>query len=98
MKTKSTSEENQNIDEEFVLEDIKSIDSKHRINIGIRIMHMLSKITGSIDSFQVFIGSKGDVLLRPTVNIPSKEGRDAILKIHTKKICFFRMKDNKLSI
>lgn len=58
-----------NISEKFKAIDVKTVDSKNRINLGEKILRFLTKA----DSFKVFIGKEGDILLRPMVNIPSKE-------------------------
>lgn len=60
------------IKEKFIPIDTRSLDSKHRITLGGRLQKFLmSKI--KIDSYQVFLGKQGDILLRPTVSIPSHE-------------------------
>ena len=60
------------IREVFIPVDTRSLDSKHRITLGGRLQKLLiSKM--NIDSYQVFIGKEGDILLRPAVSIPSNE-------------------------
>lgn len=56
------------INEEFKAVGVKSLDSKNRLNIGEKILRHLR-----VDAFKVFIGEEGDILLRPVVNIPSRE-------------------------
>ena len=60
------------IREEFMPVDTRPLDSKHRITLGGRLYKLLmSKM--KIDSYKVFIGKGGDILLRPAVSIPSSE-------------------------
>lgn len=60
------------IKEKFMPVDTRPLDSKHRITLGGRLQKLLmSKI--KIDSYQVFVGKEGDILLRPAVSIPSSE-------------------------
>ena len=58
--------------EKFVFTDVKTVDPKFRLNLGRKTIELLSGITRA-DGFQVYAGSDGDILLRPTVNIPSRE-------------------------
>jgi hypothetical protein len=61
------------IHEKFIAtEEIKTLDSKNRINLGEKILRLVSG-EEKADVYQVFIGQEGDILLRPTVAIPSKE-------------------------
>lgn len=60
------------LNERFKSFGVKNIDSKNRMNLGDKVMKIVSRIA-DVDSFEVFIGFDGDVLLRPVVNIPSKE-------------------------
>lgn len=75
MKTMKSLKKNQEvleIREEFVSVDTRPLDSKHRITLGGRLYRILmSKM--KIDSYKVFVGKKGDILLRPAVSIPSSE-------------------------
>lgn len=57
--------------EDFMQVDAKEPDSKDRISLG-RVRKYLSK-KAKIDSFKVFVGKDGDVLLRPSVSIPARE-------------------------
>lgn len=60
------------IKEKFMPIDTRPLDSKHRITLGGRLQRlMMSKM--KIDSYQIFIGKGGDILLRPAVSIPSSE-------------------------
>ncbi|MFZ2386002.1 MAG: hypothetical protein WBE75_07375 [Candidatus Omnitrophota bacterium] len=60
------------IKEKFMSVDTRPLDSKHRITLGGRLQRlMMSKM--KIDSYQVFVGKDGDILLRPAVTIPSNE-------------------------
>lgn len=60
------------IREQFISVDTRPLDSKHRITLGGRLQKlMMSKM--KIDSYQVFVGKEGDILLRPSVSIPSNE-------------------------
>ena len=60
------------IKEKFLPVDTRLLDSKHRITLGGRLYKlMMSKM--KIDSYQVFVGKSGDILLRPAVSIPSSE-------------------------
>jgi len=60
------------IREMFMPVDTRPLDSKHRITLGGRLQKlMMSKM--KIDSYQVFVGKEGDILLRPAVSVPSSE-------------------------
>lgn len=60
------------IKEKFIAVDTRPLDSKHRITLGGRLQKlMMSRM--KIDSYQVFVGKEGDILLRPAVSIPSNE-------------------------
>ena len=60
------------IKEDFMQVATKILDSKNRVNLGNKIKKLLlGKI--KVDSFRIFIGKDGDLLLRPSTNIPSKE-------------------------
>ena len=60
------------IREDFMPVDFKTLDSKHRIMLGDKITKLISGKM-KIDAFQVLVGKEGDVLLRPTTHIPSRE-------------------------
>lgn len=57
---------------QFVPVGVKTPDSKNRICLGGRIGKLTAR-TMKVDAYQVFIGEDGDILLRPTVNVPSRE-------------------------
>ena len=60
------------IKEKFMPVDTRPLDSKHRITLGGRLQKlMMSRM--KIDSYQVFLGKSGDILLKPAVSIPSSE-------------------------
>jgi len=61
------------INEKFIPIGVKSVDFKNRINLGSKIVAFVSRIMKRADAYQICIGSEGDILLRPVVNIPSKE-------------------------
>lgn len=75
MKTLKDSKKKQEvieIKEKFMPVDTRTLDSKHRITLGGRLYKlMMSKM--KIDSYKVFVGKEGDILLRPAVSIPSNE-------------------------
>ena len=72
MKVSLRKKEVVEIKEKFMPVDIRPLDSKHRITLGGRLKRlMMSKM--KIDSYQVFVGKGGDILLRPAVSIPSSE-------------------------
>ena len=58
--------------EKFIPIGAKSVDSKNRINLGGRIVKSIAKKMGA-ESYQIFIGEEGDILLRPMVSVPSQE-------------------------
>lgn len=75
MKTMKSLKKNQEvleIREEFVPVDTRHLDSKHRITLGGRLYRLLTRKM-KIDSYKVFVGKGGDILLRPEVSIPSSE-------------------------
>lgn len=60
------------IREKFMAIDTRPLDSKNRITLGGRLRKlMMSRMKA--DSYQVFVGKEGDILLRPAVSIPSNE-------------------------
>ena len=72
MKASLRKKEVVEIKEKFMPVDTRPLDSKHRITLGGRLQRiMMSKM--KIDSYQVFVGKGGDILLRPAVSIPSSE-------------------------
>ncbi len=56
----------------FMRVDTRPLDSKYRITLGGKLQKL---ITGKMrfDSYQVFLGKEGDILLRPAVSVPSNE-------------------------
>lgn len=60
------------VKEMFMLVDTRPLDSKHRITVGGRLQKLMAGKM-KIDSYQVFIGKEGDILLRPAVSVPSSE-------------------------
>jgi len=58
--------------EDFTSLDFKPLDSKNRITLSGKILKSLVKKM-KFDAFQVFLGKNGDILLRPTISIPSSE-------------------------
>ena len=75
MKTMKGSRKDQEvleIKEEFMPVDTRPLDSKHRITLGGRLYRLLMGKM-KIDSYKVFVGKGGDILLRPAVSIPSSE-------------------------
>ncbi len=72
MKASLRKKEVVEIKEKFMPVDIRPLDSKHRITLGGKFQRfMTSKM--KIDSYQIFVGKSGDILLRPAVSIPSSE-------------------------
>ena len=74
------------IHEEFMPYNTKSLDSKYRITLGNKLIKSISKRM-PIETYRIFIGKNGDILLRPTVSIPSTEAwayhnPKVITKIH----------------
>jgi DNA-binding transcriptional regulator/RsmH inhibitor MraZ len=60
------------ITENFVEIGTKELDSKDRLSLGHKVRKLLLDRV-KIDSFKVFLGKEGDLLLRPSVNIPIRE-------------------------
>ncbi len=60
------------IHEEFIPYQTKPIDSKYRITLGGRLTKLLGKRMNA-EAYQIFIGRNGDILLRPSVSIPTSE-------------------------
>lgn len=58
--------------EKFVHLGDKVLDTKNRINLGEKIAKLVFDQTGA-DSFQLFYGETGDLLLRPILAMPVKE-------------------------
>ena len=75
MKTLKTAQKKKQafeVKEMFMLVDTRPLDSKHRITIGGRLQKLMAGKM-KIDSYQVFVGKEGDILLRPAVSVPSNE-------------------------
>ena len=72
MKAVQRKKQNLEVKEMFMLVDTRSLDSKHRITIGGKLQKLIAG-NMNIDSYQVFVGKEGDILLRPAVSIPSNE-------------------------
>ena len=60
------------IHEEFKPYTTKQLDSKYRITIGNKLVKLFSKHM-DIEAYRIFVGKNGDILLRPTVSVPSNE-------------------------
>ncbi|MEK6565057.1 MAG: hypothetical protein AABZ65_08560 [Candidatus Omnitrophota bacterium] len=72
VRTKKVSKEAIEVKEKFMPVDTRPLDSKHRITLGGKLYRAVSSRM-KIDSYQVFVGKEGDILLRPAVSIPSSE-------------------------
>ena len=72
METKKAPKETIEVKEKFMPVDTRPLDSKHRITLGGRLYKLVSSKM-KIDSYQIFVGKEGDILLRPAVSIPSSE-------------------------
>ena len=73
LKSRSkTKKETVDIHEEFIPYQTKSLDSKYRITLGGRLTKLLGKRMNA-EAYQIFVGRNGDILLRPSVSIPSNE-------------------------
>jgi hypothetical protein len=76
MKTMKTNIKNKKgsigINEEFVACQTKPLDSKHRIALGGKLVKSIGKKM-HVEAYQIFVSKNGDILLRPTVSIPSRE-------------------------
>jgi hypothetical protein len=60
------------IHEEFIPYQTKLLDSKHRITLGGKLTKLLGRHLKA-EAYQIFVGKNGDILLRPSVSIPSNE-------------------------
>ena len=72
LKTSQKKKEVFEIREMFMLVDTRPLDSKHRITMGGKLQKLMAGKM-KIDSYQVFVGKEGDILLRPAVSVPSSE-------------------------
>ena len=59
--------------EKFIPIGVSSLDSKNRITLRNKLMKEMPLNHMEIDTFKIFLGDEGDILLRPMANIPSKE-------------------------
>ena len=60
------------IQEEFIPYHMKALDSKNRITLGGKLKKLMDKRM-IVEAYQIFVGKNGDILLRPTVSVPSRE-------------------------
>ncbi|MFH0772055.1 MAG: hypothetical protein V1933_05495 [Candidatus Omnitrophota bacterium] len=60
------------IHEEFISYQTKPLDSKYRITLGGRLTMLLGRRMKT-EAYHIFVGRNGDILLRPSVSIPSSE-------------------------
>ncbi len=70
------------ISEDFRFVTAKAFDKKFRVNLGQGVFNLLKKLF-PFSSFNVYVSGEGDVLLRPTNVIPSRElwtGKDSAAK------------------
>ena len=67
-----TKKEVVDIHEEFIPYQTKPLDSKYRITLGNRLTRLLGRRMKA-EAYQIFVGRNGDILLRPSVSIPSSE-------------------------
>ena len=65
--------EEQVVKEKFKSVGVSSLDSKKRITLGNTIIKEPPLNHMEIDAFEILIGNEGDILLKPTANIPSRE-------------------------
>ncbi len=61
-----------NIHEEFIPYQTKPLDSKYRITLGNRLTRLLGRRIRT-EAYQIFVSRNGDILLRPSISIPSNE-------------------------
>ncbi len=61
------------IDENFERVGTTKLDTKKRVTLGaiFRMVKLFNKTP--IETFETFIGSEGDILLKPRVSIPARE-------------------------
>lgn len=67
-----TKKETIDIHEEFMPYHTKPLDSKYRITLGNRLTKLIGKRMNA-EAYQIFLSRNGDILLRPSVSIPSNE-------------------------
>jgi len=61
-----------NVHEDFMPLETKSMDAKSRLMLGEKVKKVLERRM-KVDAFQICVGRQGDILLRPTTQIPSRE-------------------------
>ena len=60
------------VNEKFTAYDTKTVDSKFRVTLGERLVKQLNP-NMKVDLYSVLVCENGDILLRPSVSIPSNE-------------------------
>ena len=60
------------VEEKFIAVEVKSVDAKNRVNIGEKLFKRMNA-KSRVDAYKVFLGEEGDILLRPIMNVPSRE-------------------------
>lgn len=60
------------VHEDFMQVETRTIDTKNRVSLGNKIKKLLMGKM-KVEAFKVFVGRHGDLLLRPSVSIPSRE-------------------------
>jgi len=60
------------VKEKFMPYGTKTLDSKDRLTIGARLKAIIEKKM-KVEGFIVYVGKNGDILLRPSVSVPSRE-------------------------
>jgi hypothetical protein len=60
------------VKEEFMPYGTKALDSKDRITLGGKLKEIIGKKM-NIEGYMVYVGKNGDILLRPSVSVPSSE-------------------------
>ena len=73
MKTTPEQLNTVHVDEDFISIETRSIDSKHRITLSDKAVKAVRLKNKKITSYQVLVGKRGDILLRPSVSIPASE-------------------------
>jgi hypothetical protein len=62
------------IKENFTPAGKSFLDTKHRVTIGkVLNKNIATTLRDKIDSFDVFVGDSGDILLRPLSSVPARE-------------------------
>ena len=60
------------VHEKFLVCDVKYLDSKYRITLGEKLIGSINNRM-KVDSYHILCSDNGDILLRPSVTIPSNE-------------------------